>query len=107
MKRGILVGVACALVLFASSVPVGAATTSGTSTIAHRGTCTVDLTGYGSVNGRGTLVSTPSGQLVFVCNIDVTTPPANTVVQTFPGTGGNVVVVTVSGRAVVVFTPST
>ena len=64
MKRGILLGIVSALVLFASSVPVGAATTSGTSSIAHWGTCTVDLIGYGAVNGRGTLVSTPSGQLV-------------------------------------------
>jgi hypothetical protein len=56
------------------------------------------------VSGRGTLVTTASGQLVFVCNVGVANPPANTIVQTFPG--GNVVVVTVSGRAVFVFTPS-
>jgi hypothetical protein len=106
MKRRILLGIASALVLSAVSTPVAAAATSNASSIVHKGACTVDLNGYGAVDGRGTLVSTAKGQIVFVCNVDVTNPPANTVVQTFPGTGGNIVVVTVSGQAVVVFTPS-
>jgi hypothetical protein len=84
----------------------GAAASPRSSSDVHRGTCTVELAGYGAVNGRGTIVTTASGQLVFVCNLDLSNPPASTVVETFPGTGGNVVVVTVSGQAVVVFTPS-
>jgi hypothetical protein len=94
-----------ALLLFLGVVSTAAAATSdATSTEVKKGTCTVDLPGYGAVSGRGTLVTTASGQLVFVCNVGLANPPANTIVQTFPG--GNVVVVTVSGRAVFVFTPS-
>jgi hypothetical protein len=93
------------LLLFLGIVSGAAASTSTTAST-HRGTCTVELPSSGAVNGRGTLVTTTSGQVVFVCNLDLSNPPAETVVETFPGTGGNVVVVTVSGRAVVVFTPS-
>jgi hypothetical protein len=95
------------LLLFLGVVSGAAASTSsGSSTAVHRGTCTVDLTGYGAVNGRGTLVTTASGQLVFVCTLDLSNPPPSTSVEMFPGTGGNVVVVSESGQAVVVFTPS-
>jgi hypothetical protein len=104
MKHGFLAAIASVLLFL--GVPLGAAASSSTTSSTHRGTCTVELTGYGAVNGRGTLVTTTSGQVVFVCNLDLSNPPANTIVETFPGTGGNVVVVSVSGKVVVVFTPS-
>jgi hypothetical protein len=100
---------AIASLLLLLGVVSGAAASTGSAASAgvHRGTCTVELTGFGAVNGRGMLVTTASGHVVFVCNMDLAIPPANTVVETFPGTGGNVVVASVSGQAVVVFTPST
>jgi hypothetical protein len=99
---------AVAFVTLVLAIVSGAAASpsSASSTHVDRGTCTVDLAGYGAVDGRGTLVTTASGQVVFVCNLDLSNPPANTIVETFPGTGGSVVVVIVSGRVVVVFTPS-
>jgi hypothetical protein len=93
------------LLLFLGIVSGAAASPSATAST-HRGTCTVELPSYGAINGRGTLVTTTSGQVVFVCNLDLSNPPAETLVETFPGTGGNIVVVTVSGQAVIVFTPS-
>jgi hypothetical protein len=103
--RGVLTIASLLLLLFAVS---GAAASPGRAASAgvSRGTCTVELPGFGAVNGRGTLVTSASSQIIFVCNLNLSNPPANMIVETFPGTGGNVVVVTVSGRAVVVFTPS-
>jgi hypothetical protein len=40
--------------------------------------------------------------VVLVCNLDLSSQPPNTVVERSPGTDGNVVVVSVSGQAVVV-----
>jgi hypothetical protein len=97
---------ALASLLLLLGVASSADASSGATTV-HRGTCTVELSGYGAVDGRGTLVTTASGQTVFLCNLDLSSPPPNTVVETFPGTGGNVLVVSISGQAVVVFTPST
>lgn len=105
MRRHSLPAVASALLLLGATSGAAAAKTTASATNVHKGTCTVDFPDYGSSNGTGTLVTTPSGRLIFVCNLDVSNPPANTVVQTFPGTTGDVVVVTVSGHATVVFTP--
>jgi hypothetical protein len=44
-------------------------------------------------------------QIIFVCRLNLQNADTITVVQAFPGTTGNIVVVTVSGRAIVVFTP--
>jgi hypothetical protein len=106
MRAHSVSAIAALLLLLGVASGAAASTSRAASTDVHRGTCSVDLPGYGAVNGGGTLVTTTNGQLVFVCNFDLSSPPTGTVVETFPGTGGNVVVVSVSGQAVVVFTPS-
>ena len=105
MKHRLLPAIASALLFVGVTSGAAAAKSTASATEVHRGTCTVELPAYGTSTGRGTLVTTSSGRIIFVCNLDVMNPPANTVVQTFPGTTGDVVVVTVSGHAVVVFTP--
>ncbi len=52
--------------------------------------------------GIGITVETTSGFQMIVCRVDVP-PPLETVVMTFPDTKGDVVVVTRSGQAVLVF----
>ena len=105
MKHRLLPAIASALLFLGVTSGAGAATSTPSASEVHRGTCTVELSGFGAPTGRGTLVTTSSGRIIFVCNVDVTNPPSNTVVQTFPDTTGDVVVVTVSGHAVVVLTP--
>jgi hypothetical protein len=105
MRRHSLPAIVSALLLLGVTSGAAAAKTTTAATSVHKGTCTVDLPDYGTSSGAGTLVTTSSGRIIFVCNLDVSSPPANTVVQTFPGTTGDIVVVTVSGHATVVFTP--
>lgn len=103
MRRHSLPAIVSALLLLAVTSGAAAAKTT-VATSVHKGTCTVDLPDYGTSSGTGTLVTTSSGRIIFVCDLDVSNPPANTVVQTFPEITGDIVVVTVSGHAVVVFT---
>jgi hypothetical protein len=97
--------IASTLLLLGVASGAGAATRAASTNNVQSGTCTVTFADLGTSSGSGTVVTTPSGQIIFVCRLSVENPPANTVVQTFPGTTGNIVVVTVSGRAIVVFTP--
>ena len=53
-------------------------------------------------DGIGISVQTPSGGSMSVCRVRVP-PPAQTVVMTFPDSKGDVVVITRSGAAIVVF----
>lgn len=105
MKHRFLTAIASALLLLGLTSGASAATSAAAATDVQSGSCTVTLPDFGTSSGSGTLVTTSSGQIIFVCPLNLQNPPADTVVQTFPGMTGNIVVVTVSGRAIVVFTP--
>jgi hypothetical protein len=65
--------------------------------------CQVQFVSGGPLySGVGVSVQSAAGATMTVCHVHVT-PPADTVVQTFPGSRGDVVVITRSGAAVVVF----
>ena len=56
-------------------------------------------------DGVGMTVRTPSGNNIVACRVRVP-PPPETVVTTFPGRNGDVVVITRSGVAIVIFRSS-
>jgi hypothetical protein len=65
--------------------------------------CQVQFVAGGAVYaGSGMSVTSSSGRTLNLCRVTVT-PPPETVVTTFPDTRGNIVIVTRSGAAVVVF----
>lgn len=64
--------------------------------------CQVQFVSGGPLySGVGVSVQTASGATMIVCRVHVP-PPAETVVQTFPDSRGDIVVITRSGAAVVV-----
>jgi hypothetical protein len=97
-----IVGVAVAGAFLATAVPAARAASPAT---VIKGECSREVDGYGLVTGQGILVIAPSGQVVSVCQIAVSPPPPDTTVETFPGFGGDIVVVTAGGEAIAVFTP--
>jgi hypothetical protein len=65
--------------------------------------CQVQFVSGGPLyGGVGVRVATPGGNSLTVCRVRVP-PPPETIVTTFPGTHGDIVVITRSGAAVVVF----
>jgi hypothetical protein len=65
--------------------------------------CQVRFVESGPVyDGIGITVRTPRGSTMIVCRVKVP-PPPETIVMTFPDTHGDVVVITRSGAAIVVF----
>jgi hypothetical protein len=65
--------------------------------------CQVQFVAGGPLySGVGTSVTIPAGNSLSVCRVAVP-PPAETIVTTFPGTHGGIVVLTRSGAAIVVF----
>ena len=57
------------------------------------------------INGVGITVRTASGNSITACRVNVP-PPSETVVTTLPGRSGDIVVITRSGAAIVVFRTS-
>jgi hypothetical protein len=53
-------------------------------------------------SGTGVSVSTLSGRSLSICRVRVT-PPPETVVTTFPDSRGDIIVITRSGAAIIVF----
>jgi hypothetical protein len=65
--------------------------------------CQVQFVASGPVyDGVGITVRTPSGHGIVACRVKVP-PPPETIVMTTPGVNGDVVVITRSGAAIVVF----
>jgi hypothetical protein len=97
MKRLVLLAVAVAAIV----VPAAAAA-DGAVVVPQR-FCQVQFVDGGPLySGIGVTVATPSGYSMIVCRVSIP-PPPETVVMTFPDTNGDVVIVTRSGVAIVVF----
>ncbi len=65
--------------------------------------CQVQFVASGPLyDGVGITVRTPRGSSMIVCRVKVP-PPPETILITFPGANGDVVVVTRSGTAIAVF----
>jgi hypothetical protein len=68
--------------------------------------CQVQFVANGPLfDGIGITVRTPRGSTMIVCRVKVP-PPPETIVMTFPGTNGDVIVITRSGAAIAVFRSS-
>jgi len=68
--------------------------------------CQVQFVAGGPLyDGVGITVRTPSGSSIIGCRVKVP-PPPETIVMTFPGPNGDVVVIARSGAAIVVFRSS-
>jgi len=92
-----------AFVIAAAAAAFGTAGAGQAAVSGPHGFCQVRFVDGGPLySGTGTTVQTPSGERLSVCRVRVA-PPAETVVTSFPGSGGSVVVVTRSGAAIVVF----
>jgi hypothetical protein len=80
-----------------------AATSAGATDVVPNRFCSVRfIDGGPTYDGIGITVKTTSGFQMVACRVDVP-PPPETVVLTFPDTKGDVVVITRSGSAVLVF----
>jgi hypothetical protein len=98
--NGILLVVSAVTALALPAVAVAGATP------VPRQFCQVQFVESGPLfDGVGMAVSTPSGYSIAACRVKVP-PPPETIVMTFPSKDGDVVVITRSGAAIVVFRSS-
>jgi hypothetical protein len=85
-----------------AALALPAVTVAGTSPVPQQ-FCQVQFVAGGPLyDGVGITVRTPSGNSIMACRVKVP-PPPETIVMTSPGTNGDVVVITRSGAAIVVF----
>jgi hypothetical protein len=93
------------IVAAASALALPAVAVAGASPVPQQ-FCQVQLVAGGPLyDGVGITVRTPSGSSIIACRVKVPPPPA-TIVMTYPGTNGDVVVITRSGAAIVIFRSS-
>jgi hypothetical protein len=85
-----------------AALAVPAVASAGANPVPHQ-FCQVQFVAGGPLyDGVGISVRTPSGKSLVLCRVTVP-PPPETIVMTFPDTNGDIVVITQSGAAIVVF----